>query len=142
MMRAFYDEEGLVFDAVRIAGAARALLDAPDTGTVLLLGDAADLGYLVLTRGFSLEQGGGFALLDELFIAPHARCRGLGAAALEIAKRHVRTWGVRTLRLEVHRRNPRARVLYLRSGFHDDQRDLLTLVDDAAGDAGRHPARP
>ncbi len=133
MMQAFCAEDRIAFDPARVAAGVRALLAEPALGTILLLGEAADAGYLVLTRGFSLEQGGTYALLDEVFVAPHARGRGVGAGALALAARTARTWGVGTLRLEVHHHNPRAKALYLRAGFRDDHRDLLTRPLAAAG---------
>ncbi|MGO3128325.1 MAG: GNAT family N-acetyltransferase [Luteimonas sp.] len=124
MMRAFYVEDRLHFDEVATPRAVSALLSDPGCGALLLLG--AD-GYMALTRGFSLEQGGHHALLDELYIAPAARGRGLGAQALEIASAQARVWGVAVLRLEVHHHNPRAKALYLRAGFSDGHRDTLAL---------------
>ena len=127
MMRSFCAEDRIPFDAARVETAAAALIDDDAHGTILLLGDAADAGYLVLTRNFSLEQGGAYVLLDELFVADHARGRGIGAAALALAARQARAWGAARLRLEVHHHNPRAKALYTRAGFRDDHRDMLTL---------------
>ena len=133
MMRTFCAEDRIPFDPGRVARAATALIDDSAHGTILLLGDAADAGYLVLTRNFSLEQGGAYVLVDELFVAGHARGRGIGAAALALAARQARDWGAARLRLEVHHHNPRAKALYTRAGFRDDHRDMLTLDLATAG---------
>lgn len=127
LMQAFYAEDRLRFDAERTPRALASLLADPACGEVLLLGESGDAGYLVLTRGFSLEQGGHHALLDELYIAPAARGRGLGARALALAASRARRWGVDVLRLEVHHHNPRAKALYLRAGFVDGHRDTLAF---------------
>ncbi|MDR7192679.1 GNAT family N-acetyltransferase [Luteimonas terrae] len=127
MMRAFYIEDRLCFDDVATPRAVSALLSDPGCGALLLLGADGNDGYMALTRGFSLEQGGHHALLDELYIAPTARGRGLGAQALEIASAQARLWGMAVLRLEVHHHNPRAKALYLRAGFVDGIRDTLAL---------------
>lgn len=126
MMRAFYAEDRIPFDAARVAHGAAALVDEPSWGTILLLGDEGADGYLVLTRGFSVEHGGPFALLDELYVAPRARGRGLGMAGLALARAQARRWGIPRLRLEVSQHNPRAKAMYLRAGFADDGRDILT----------------
>ena len=105
------------------------LASAGADGTVRLWdGETGAAGYLALTRGFSLEQAGHYALLDELYIAPEARGRGLGAQALALAAAQARDWGVDVLRLEVHHHNPRAKALYLRAGFVDTHRDTLVLA--------------
>lgn len=125
--QAFYNEEHLQFDPVATPRAVSVLLDNPACGAVLLFGTDAPVGYAALTRGFSLEQRGHYALLDELYIAPHARGRGLAAHALDAAADQARAWGVSMLRLEVLHHNPRAKALYLRAGFVDDRRDMLRL---------------
>ncbi|MET0329270.1 MAG: GNAT family N-acetyltransferase [Luteimonas sp.] len=127
MMRAFYAEDLLRFDETVTPRAVATLLADPACGAMLLLGETGSAGYLALTRGFSLEQAGHYALLDELYIAPAARGRGFGAQALALAAAQARAWGVDVLRLEVHHHNPRAKALYLRAGFVDSHRDTLVL---------------
>lgn len=127
LVQAFYAEERLRFDPVATPRAMSRLLTDPACGALLLLGQDGNAGYLALTRGFSLEQGGHYALLDELYLIPDARGRGLGAHALGIAAAHARSWGVSMLRLEVQHHNPRAKALYLRAGFVDGHRDTLGL---------------
>jgi len=128
MMNAFYAEDHLAFDAARARAAVRELLATPAHGRILLLRDTAPeaRGYLVLTVGFSLEFGGRFALLDEFYVAPALRGRGLGRQALDVVATWTRAQGIATVRLEVTHTNPRARALYLTAGFADDRRDLLT----------------
>ncbi|MDR6992493.1 GNAT family N-acetyltransferase [Luteimonas sp. 3794] len=128
MMRAFYAEDRLHFHEHATPQAVSQLLSEPGCGALLLLGADGRDGYMALTRGFSLEQGGHHALLDELYIAPAARGRGLGAQALALASTLAHEWGVAMLRLEVHHHNPRAKALYLRAGFVDGQRDTLGLA--------------
>jgi len=132
MMRAFYAEDRLHFDEVATPRAVSTLLDDASCGAVWLLGELGDAGYVAMTRGFSLEQGGSFALLDELYIQPSARGRGLGAQALALAEIQARAWHVAVLRLEVNHHNPRAKALYLRAGFVDSHRDTLVLDLHAA----------
>jgi len=88
------------------------------------------VGYAVLAMGFSLEQGGHFALLDELYLTPQGRGRGRGKQALAIIEQRARGRGIARLRLEVNRHNALARRLYLATGYIDDTRDLLTLPLD------------
>ena len=122
----FYAEEGYRFDA----GTARALeelLADGDLGAVWVFREeAAIVGYLVVTFGFSLEFRGQNAFVDELFVAPPHRGRGLGAAALAVAEEFCRSAGIATLRLEVERENPRAQALYEKKGFRAHPRHILT----------------
>lgn len=137
LIHAFYAEEKITFDAATQGRSLDCLLADPSLGGVFLLvpgsapGSApenhAALGHLVLTRGHSLEFGGRFLLLDELYIAPAIRGRGEGQRALEFAAGVARDTGAQALRLEVAHENHRARGTYRRAGFATETRDLMTL---------------
>jgi ribosomal protein S18 acetylase RimI-like enzyme len=133
LMRAFYAEEKIAFDGAAQGRALDALLSDPSLGGVFLLRedaaapDAAPLGHLVLTRGHSLEFGGRFLLLDELYLDPAVRGRGEGRRALDFAVHQARAAGAQALRLEVSRENHRAQAAYRRAGFVAETRDLMTL---------------
>ena len=134
LMEQFYREEHLEFDADATGGALCELLaqQGPNSpGRVFLLVEGCPRseprGYLVLTMGFSLEFHGRYAVLDEIYLTPACRGMGNGRRAIEfaagIAKNEL---NARTLRLEVTNHNQRARALYERSGFRDDDRGTMT----------------
>jgi GNAT superfamily N-acetyltransferase len=141
MMRAFYAEDRIDFVEERARRAFRLIVADDAHGAILLfvdpaasapapggaVGVGAVAGYAVVTLGFSLEFGGPFALLDELYLCDAARGRGRGRHALDLVKTWARQRGVPALRLEVHHHNPRAKSIYTKAGFHDDHRDMLTL---------------
>ncbi len=127
LMRDFYAEEHLIFNETVARRALAELLTQPDLGSIQLFESTGSvIGYAVITFGFSLEFHGRLALLDEFYLVPGQRGRGLGRNGLELIKAWVRTTKVATLRLEVSRSNARARSLYQKNGFRDEQRDLLT----------------
>ena len=133
LMQAFYAEEKIPFDGPTQGRALDALLSDPTLGSVFLLRvegaspETAPFGHLVLTRGHSLEFGGRFLLLDELYLAPSIRGQGEGRRALDFAARQARVAGAQALRLEVSRENHRAQTVYRRLGFIAETRDLMTL---------------
>ncbi|MEG2803695.1 GNAT family N-acetyltransferase [Stenotrophomonas sp.] len=129
LMQAFYAEDKLDFDPARVRPALAALLEEPRNGEVLLwlAEDGSVIGYAALAMGFSLEQGGHFALLDELYFSHAARGRGRGKQALAILEQRANARGVARMRLEVNHHNELARRMYLATGYVDDTRDLLTL---------------
>lgn len=83
------------------------------------------VGYLAVTLGFSIEAGGRDAFLDEIYLEPAARGRGIGTRALQFVESECLELGVQRLCLEVERHNP-AKALYERAGFRDHQRFLLS----------------
>ena len=129
MLRAFYVEDRIAYDATLVEPGLRALLADPAHGAVLLLesGEVAQAGYVSLGWCFSVEQGGRFVLLDELYLTPAARGRGWGRQALALARDWAIVEGASVMRLEVNHHNARAKALYLSEGYRDDERDILTL---------------
>jgi GNAT superfamily N-acetyltransferase len=127
MMTQLYAQSSSPFDAVRARRATEALLMEPEFGGVWMIDcDGAPAGYIVMVLGYSLEFGGQFGLLDELFVAENFRGMGLGKQAVAFAGEQCRARGWQALRLEVGQKNLRAQSLYSRSGFHMHDRFLMT----------------
>lgn len=127
-IRGLYAAEHIPFDEERAARALGGLLEEPSLGQVWIVerrGEPA--GYAVVTLGYSLEFGGRFALLDELFIAESHRGAGVGRQVLDRIAESCRERGLRAVRLEVERTNLGARALYRKAGFEAHDRDLMTL---------------
>lgn len=126
MVRAYYIEDGHLFDAERQPAALAALIEGEPLGRgwlVMLVGKP--VGYVVLTLGFSIEAGGCEGCVDELFVVPEVRGRGVGRRVLELLEDEARRLGVRRLFLEVEHAN-RACALYRRAGFVDHRRHLMS----------------
>jgi diamine N-acetyltransferase len=128
LMSEFYAEFGTPFDRRRAHAAFSHLVAHESLGRVWLLQDhGKEVGYAVLTLGYSLEYGGCDAFLDDLFVRPANRGHGLGKLAVDVVRDACIELGVRALHLEVSRDNEPAATLYLRSGFVDNDRRLFTL---------------
>jgi GNAT superfamily N-acetyltransferase len=95
-------------------------------GAWLIRIDGAAAGYFILTLAFSLEFGGTFALLDELYVQPKSRGQGIGSATLRFVEVQCRELGAATLRLETGFDNPDAVRFYERHGLTREQRHLMT----------------
>ena len=71
LMAEYYACDGLQFDPARARRALQQLLDDRSLGrSWLIQHDGKGVGYLFLTFGFSLEFGGRFGLVDELYLRP------------------------------------------------------------------------
>ncbi len=82
-------------------------------------------GYIVLTLNFSMEYGGLRGFVDDFFVRPAARGRGLGAAVLEVVKQTCHELGVRAILVETGPEDHPARAVYARAGFKESGRMLL-----------------
>jgi ribosomal protein S18 acetylase RimI-like enzyme len=127
LVEAFHSEDGYPFREEETRINLLRLLGDPQLGRLWVVEDAGALaGYLVLALGFSLEFRGRDAFVDELYLAPSHRGRGLGKQALALAEAACRELGVRALHLEVERDNDEALGLYRKAGFVDHDRYLMT----------------
>jgi diamine N-acetyltransferase len=126
-MRSFYAEDGYLFDEARTRTLLDRFLGDPSLGRLWVFQAGEEIvGYFVLALGFSFEFGGRNAVLDELYVAPDHRGRGLGARALVVLEEACRELGVSALHLEVERRKTDTQRLYRRSGYEDHDRYLMT----------------
>jgi ribosomal protein S18 acetylase RimI-like enzyme len=125
--RDFFAEEGYPFREEESRANLGRLLEEPGLGRVFVMDeDGTAVGYLVLTFGFSLEFGGRDGLVDELYVSPEHRGRGLGTRALEVASAACREQGIRAVHLHVERSKEGAQALYRRAGFVAHRRDIMT----------------
>jgi len=86
---------------------------------------AAPRGYLVICFEYSLEYRGKGAWIDELFVEPEHRGKGIGTRLLDLAEQASRDHHAKFLHLEVNHGNP-AIELYRRRGFLQHQRFLMS----------------
>ncbi len=94
------------------------LLDGSPHGAVYLIGPPrAPIGYVVICFGWSLEFGGLDGFVDELYIRPGVRGRGIASEVLQSLPRALSGAGLKALHLEVDRTNAQTQRLYARSGF-------------------------
>lgn len=123
LVEALHTGDGDPFDPQRTRDAFRALLDHPEYGVVhIAVVDGDIAGYIVGSLGLSIEAGGRFLLIDELYVTPACRGRGLARALLASLLPYARAHGCRTVELEVGWENDRARAWYERLGFERHRR--------------------
>ncbi len=133
LMLAFHEESGAHRDRAAARKALAHLIRSPELGRVLV----ADGGSMVLTVGCSparpwVASGihacgrGRDAFIDEPYVRPDARSRGLGRSGIEHAAAVCRPAGVPAIHLEVEDSNPDAARPYDRMGFTVHTRRVMT----------------
>ena len=124
LVAAYHAEDHVPHDARALARVLGPLIDGTAGAIWLIREEQEVLGYVALCFGYSIEFGGRDAFIDEIYVAPSHRGRGIGRMALERLDAHAVALGVRALHLEVDHRNPAAR-LYERVGFRTRERYRL-----------------
>mmetsp|Transcript_6985 Transcript_6985/g.11259 ORF Transcript_6985/g.11259 Transcript_6985/m.11259 type:complete len:110 (-) Transcript_6985:2382-2711(-) len=94
------------------------LLDGIPHGAAYLIGPPrAPIGYIVVTFGWSVEFGGMDGFVDELYVRPGVRGRGIASEVLISLPRALAGAGLKALHLEVGAANENAARIYSRAGF-------------------------
>lgn len=123
LVEALHTSDGDPFDPQRTRDALRTLLDHPEYGAVHIAAvDGEVVGYIVGSLGLSIEAGGRFLLIDEVYVTPVWRGCGLARALLASLLPYARAHGCRAVELEVGWENDHARAWYERLGFERHRR--------------------
>ena len=126
LVAAFHREQGIeLSDDKRRAGIAPLLEGSPHGAAYLIGPPRAPIGYLVVTFGWSLEFGGLDGFIDEIYVRPGVRGRGIASETLQSLPRALAEAGLKALHLEVDREAPETQKLYLRAGFKARPRYML-----------------
>lgn len=97
----YHEEIGLTYDDAHRAAVTAPLLEGSPLGAVWLIGPArAPLGYVMVSFGWSVSLGGMIGWIEEVFIRPSVRSRGIGTEVLHtitvsLGQAGVRAWQVR-----------------------------------------------
>lgn len=127
MMTDFYAIDNYPFNRTKIENNLLKLIDDKSLGLLYLIEDAANvIGYICLTFGFSFEYGGRIAFVDEFYLKPEYRNRGIGRQVMEFIERKSIELEVKSLLLEVEEHNHNAQNLYAKQGFASKGRFLLS----------------
>jgi ribosomal protein S18 acetylase RimI-like enzyme len=127
LVERFAATQGYPFDAAGSRAALAALLARPELGRAYRIVEGVEtIGYAVLCFGWSVEWGGRDAFVDELYLEPAWRGRGLGRAALRALAEEAHAAGVRALHLEVEAGNEAGQALYRSEGFEGKDRAMLS----------------
>lgn len=129
MMRALEESDpGLTpFDEARRRFIFQQFVADTTYGCVWFIEEAGQLaGYVILTVGFSFEYRGHESYIDELYLLPEFRNRGIATRAMTLVVEAARERGINVIHLEVSTGNNPALNLYRRLGFEHHERTLMT----------------
>lgn len=127
LIAAFHAEYGIDMTDEARAEALAPLLEGSPLGAVWLFGPTmAPTGYVIITFGWSMEMGGMDAFVDELYIRPPIRKRGIASEVLSAIASSLSDVGVKALHLEVDREDEATQRLYSRAHFK--MRDRYSLM--------------
>jgi GNAT superfamily N-acetyltransferase len=90
------------------------------------------VGLCVYFYEFSTWRGQPGVYVQDLYVAPAARGRGLGRELIEAVRRRAAQRGARYVKLTVYDRNPAALAFYHAMGFESCEDELPLVLRDPA----------
>ncbi len=118
LVAAFHLEAGIDSSDAQREAAIAPLLEGIPYGAVYIIGPTrAPIGYIVVTFTWSVEFGGMDGFVDEIYIRPAVRGRGIATEVLTELPKTLGEAGIKAIHLEVDRENEAAQRLYARARF-------------------------
>jgi len=134
LLSAQLEEHGFSLTPELLAQAVRGALEADSSARILVARDAGrPVGFAYVSVQSSLERGGRVLWVEQLYVRPDLRGRGIGGQLLQAALEVARSSGCLAAELEVDGSHGRAANLYLRVGFQPLQRVHYLLELDRKG---------
>lgn len=131
MMERFYAIDGYPFAIERARASLTEFLSDTNLGRIWLISDGSrEIGYIILAVVYSFEFRGKNAFVDEFYIEPEFRGKGIGRQVIDGVCADARTLGITALHLEVEHHNTRALELYRSFRFSDHHRILMTRMTE------------
>ena len=127
---AYHEFEELNLTDIERERSVRTLLSDRLLGGIWLVHvDVEPVGYIALCFGYSIEFAGQDAFVDEFYIHPKFRDKGIGTKVLELIKEEAIKMNIRALHLEVARSNRKAQGLYSRAHFKAREKYVIMSVN-------------
>lgn len=121
-------EEISNFEPKRVTVQIKRLLSEPGLGAGwIAFVEDSPVGYLLAVYVFSLEHFGVTAEIDELYVLPSERGKGIGTELIKVAETECRRAGFTNISLQLSRGNDAARTFYHRRGYKE--RSAYELFD-------------
>ncbi len=129
MMQQFYAIDDYGFYPDQAGKTLDHFLKDPQLGALWIITQGKlQVGYIVLSFGFSFEYGGRDAFIDEFFLKEDFRGKGIGSKVMALVEEKAIKLGVKAIHLEVENHNDKALKLYANNGYSGNDRKLLTKI--------------
>jgi GNAT superfamily N-acetyltransferase len=129
LMERFHAERGLPHDDIHRRNAVAPLLAGNPLGTIWLIGpQRAPLGYVLLSFGWSVNRAGMEGWVNEIYVRPNVRRRGIGTEVLHAVAVSMGKAGLRVLHVRLGRADDMAARFCARVGF-EQREDLIVMTD-------------
>lgn len=111
-------ERAIARDEAARRAALLPLLDGSPHGAVYLAGpERAPIGHVIIGFGWSVAGGGLSGVIDDIYLRPAVRGRGIGTELLQNLPKSLARAGLATIRIEMESDDARTRRLCEKAGL-------------------------
>ena len=128
----YYQEDELQFDAVRYRHALIAALEQNRGSAWWLYSGGERAGYALIMDSWSIEFGGLVTILDEIYVLPAWRGKGLASLAILELRQQSHARSAVMMCMETTPDNLSAQKLYQRLGFTNTRRPVFKVLLNSA----------
>jgi len=130
-MADFYKSENMIYKRDNAKTALINLCENKEYGALFLIQSSLEvIGYCFIAFGYTLQYNGKDAFLDEIYIKPGFRQRGIGKIALQYIHDYLKENNFMAMHLIVHNHNHKAFRYYANNGFTAHKASYMTRVID------------
>ena len=124
----YYHEDKIAFDAARFNRALNGAVASGLGSAWWLTIDGERVGYALMMDSWSIEFGGLACVLDEIYVAPAWRGKGIASQAIIALREQFRARGGVMMCMETTPDNFSAQKLYQRLGFKETRRPVFRVM--------------
>jgi len=118
LVNAHHDEAKLTINSKECHAAVRSLLQGIPQGAAYLIGPPkAPIGYIIITFSWSIKLGGMDGWIDEIYVRPNVRRRGIAGEVLTSLPKALLGAGLKGLHAKVSKENSEIVKIYESKGF-------------------------
>jgi len=128
-MKDFYKLEGIKFNRGKSKEAIENLIRNKSIGMLwMILADDSPIGYCCMAFSYTLENYGRDCFLDELYIKPGYRFKGIGSDVMKLTEAYLIKLGLKAIHLYVNHPMTAAFKSYLLHAFHKATASCRTKI--------------
>jgi ribosomal protein S18 acetylase RimI-like enzyme len=128
----YYQEDELQFDASQFSRALKAAVEQNRGSAWWICSAGERAGYALMMESWSIEFGGLVTILDEIYVLPAWRGKGLASRAILELRQQSHARGAVMMSMETTPDNLSAQKLYQRLGFTNTRRPVFKVLLNSA----------
>jgi len=128
-MMDYYEIEGIDYNRDKSRSTLEDFIVKGNTGTLCIIQSLNDpIGYFCIAFSYTLEHYGKDCFLDEIYIKPEFRHKGIGTEVMKYIENYLEQNNFKAIHLIVYDKNPAAFKYYVKNGFQVQKASFMSKL--------------